>query len=433
MTELTFPFSTQTLIDLIGGQEEAIEYLNQAIDEGTIPFPFHSYFIDAPEVMFDRLKKYPYQPRRDRYQLKSYFPRPKQGGKMYLPPFYYQERQRPGSLYFVSTDDDYNQIDLLSDHYLEDKRLQTYREGFPSVIDYWTNPKLRRTVLEKLFDPKTNPSQQIDLPILRDLLFHATFESKPFRPTWAKSIIQTLFPPSRGPRGDVPPPSRGPRGDVPPPSRGPNKENLKIIDISAGWGDRLLAAMATNSEYTAADPNLELKEGHDQMIAAFGDPEKQRIIYQPFEEIPEKELRKFAPQGYDLVLTSPPFFNIELYPGPAEGQSTNRFPSVTTWLNGFLFPSIEKAWNLLRPGGYLAIHLGDTKNVVIAEPMNLFIEENLPQASYQGIIGLSGKAAEARPVWIWKKSTGPVNQWNPQVQRSLLTAYPELFEPSNPF
>ena len=57
----------------------------------------------------------------------------------------------------------------------------------------------------------------------------------------------------------------------------------------------------------------------------------------------------------------------------------------------------------------MAIHLGDVApyrnqpGVIISEPMNLFIEDNFPDASYQGIIGLSGKVGQARPVWIWKK------------------------------
>lgn len=378
--------SIPTLIDQCGGKEEALEYLQQSIKEGKIPFPFRSSYLPPSRILFQQLKDYPSQPRSDRYHLKSYYPRPRKGGRLYLPPLF--ERK---FLYFVSQEAD---LDYLSDLYLEKSRLKTSRAGYPSVIDYWQDPKLRQGLLEKLFHPQFNPSRIITLPLLRELLYQATFESKPFRPTWGKSIICTLFPQSRG-------------------------KGIKILDFSAGWGDRLLAAMATDSQYTGVDPNLDLKEGHQRMISDFGNSDRHRIIYQPFEEIEKEELEKFAPDGYDLILTSPPFFNLEIYPGPEETQSVSRFPTLLSWFQGFLFPSLKKAWDLLRSNGVMAIHLGDTKDLHLAEITNLFIEERLPRSSYLGTIGLSGKIGEARPIWIWKKTTEVISRWRDKIPRSF--------------
>lgn len=158
------------------------------------------------------------------------------------------------------------------------------------------------------------------------------------------------------------------------------------MDISAGWGDRLLAAIVNNNEYLGFDPNTALNVGHDQMISMFGDANRHKIIYLPFEDVTSEDIGN----DYDAVLSSPPFLNVEIY-HESPLQSNNKFPHVTSWLKGFLFTSLLKAWNALNPNGYLIIHMGDVKGLQITEPMNLYIEDYLPGSSYEGIIGVSGE------------------------------------------
>ena len=392
--KMYFPFQAEQLIDSLGGKEQTIKFLDESIVNNVINFPFHAHFIDPVDVMFDRLKTYQEIGMLERYRLKSFYPKIK---GLYFPPLF-----RGKSVYFYSSDSNYQQIDLISDHFIEDIRLQTHREGHPSVMDYWTNNLSKKTGINyrHRFLKKLVEQPQIDFPTMRNVLYTMEYESKQFRPTWAIGLIKLITGGTGG----------------------------KILDISAGWGDRLLAAMSINYSYLGVDPNIDLKSRHDSMIRLFGDPKKHQIIYQPFEAIPENDLAKFSPQGFDLVLSSPPFFNVELYPGPAKTQSSTLFPTVAFWLNGFLFPSIQKSWNLLKTGGYLAIHIGDVPPILIAEPMNLYIEE-LPDASYEGIIGVSGKKGEARPVFVWKKigRSDIKIRWNHEVDRNLRNIYPELF------
>jgi len=104
-----------------------------------------------------------------------------------------------------------------------------------------------------------------------------------------------------------------------------------MLDISAGWGDRMVAAIATDLEcYHGFDPNTALQPGHDQLREAFvepGDRNRFQVTYSGFEGA------TLAPGTYDLVLTSPPFFNFEIYTS-LPGQSVDTYPTLDAWLTG---------------------------------------------------------------------------------------------------
>lgn len=409
---ITFPFQTAELLKAFNGDAEAaIQFLNDRIVDETIPFPFRALFSNSPEVMMAELKAYTPHPRTEKYFMKGVTSKVK-------PPLYTPYLFRGKPTYISSSDKEYATIDDLSDLFIEHIRLQTHRPGEPSVMDFWTREDLRREYLNKLIhgNPpdsrwKLPPTEVIDYPSMRNVLYYTTFESKQFRPTWAKSILSLL-------------------GVVGPGLRPKDAPRPKILDISAGWGDRLLTAMAIDADYLGFDPDTELKEGHDRMIQMFGDPTRHRIIYKPFEEATAEEIGT----GYDVMLTSPPYFTTELYPG--QNQSTSKFPDYVAWMNGFLYTSLLKAWNALKEGGYFAIHISDPeypKGIILAEPTNLFIEDYLPGSSYEGVIGVAGEVSpsrpSARPVWIWQKlSPNSTNRkrWNPRVQRTLNGLYPDI-------
>ena len=74
------------------------------------------------------------------------------------------------------------------------------------------------------------------------------------------------------------------------------------------------------------------------------------VRYFPFEEGPIREEEVF-----DLVLTSPPFFDLEIYVSnnTVDRQSCTDYPTFVGWLEGFLFPSMAKAWSKLVQGGHM--------------------------------------------------------------------------------
>jgi hypothetical protein len=63
----------------------------------------------------------------------------------------------------------------------------------------------------------------------------------------------------------------------------------------------------------------------------------------------------------DLVFTSPPYFNREVY-SEDENQSCHKYgDSYDSWKNGFLIPTLKTAAEWLKPGGHLLWNIADLK------------------------------------------------------------------------
>lgn len=134
---------------------------------------------------------------------------------------------------------------------------------------------------------------------------------------------------------------------------------IKMLDISAGWGDRLIAALALGYSYTGCDPNSRLGPVYSHIIqdlAHMAPKDAQyRVHSTPFEDwhpAPEET------QSYDVLFSSPPFFDYEVY-SDEPTQSIRRYTRIETWINTFMMPSLEKAHTLLKPGAYIVLHLQD--------------------------------------------------------------------------
>ena len=290
----------------------------------------------------------------------------------------------------------YKNADVLSDLFIEDIRLQSKRyDQTMSILEQWTNPvTLQTNILQKaLKTPLITPES------LRDTIYREIPETKTFSISAARTLLKTVL--------------------------GNNLAHKKLLDISAGWGDRLLAAISLDMDYVGFDPNTNLRPGQNEMIKMFGDPNRHQIFYEPFETAD-------IPQGpYDVILTSPPYFTIEEYVPGQKGQSIVSYPRYSEWMIWFLFVSLSKAWDHLKDNGYLILHLGDALTIKTAEATNIFIENNLVGASFEGIIGL--QTTYPRPVWVWRKSANPII-WEPQGQakqlpafeRTLFKTYPSL-------
>lgn len=379
-------------------RDNAVNELVTRVGSGEIWFPYQRYFRNSPDMLFETIKIIDLPVITGPYRLHSYYP---QYGT-YMPPKF-----RGTPLVISGSRDTYKSADVLSDHYIEHIRLKAKRyDQVRSIIECWENDSCLKEIMKvALNKPKITPET------LRNTIYETIPETRVFNPTWARALLKLVM--------------------------GPDLSGKRWLDISAGWGDRLIAAMSLDMDYLGFDPNIELKLGHTEMINKFGNNKRHKVIYEPFE-------KSTIPDGpYDVVLSSPPYFTIEEYAPNQQGQSIISYPDFNQWMVWFLFVSLTKAWNNLKDNGYLILHLGDARTIKTSEAANIFIENNLPGASWEGVIGLQNKAGFPRPIWVWKKLKASDARivWEPQnkrtydshqrgplrsAQRTLYNTYPYL-------
>ena len=197
-------------------------------------------------------------------------------------------------------------------------------------------------------------------------------------------------------------------------------EAKDVLDFSMGWGDRLAGFHASNAEsYTGIDPNQEVFDNYPRQNELYETYKKTEFIKAPAEDV-DLSKRKF-----DMVYTSPPYFHVERY-ADDETQSWKRYGNdIDSWLDGFLYPTLNYSWEALEDGGTMIINIadvyatdkGESKSYVsICDPMNDFIQ-SLPQSEYTGCVGLqlnkrpgsNNDKPESKykkiiePMWVWKK------------------------------
>ena len=123
------------------------------------------------------------------------------------------------------------------------------------------------------------------------------------------------------------------------------KPRIGILDFSAGWGGRALAAMSLGIPYTGIDTNKSLKKSYEDMIEFINPTSPTQIIIAPSETIDYSKI------DYDLVFTSPPYFMIERY------ESMPEYTSKEDFLDRFFRPVVQQVWKYLKLGGHMALNM----------------------------------------------------------------------------
>lgn len=171
-----------------------------------------------------------------------------------------------------------------------------------------------------------------------------------------------------------------------------------VLDFSSGWGDRLIGAMASDVDmYCGVDPNTCLVPNYQQMIKFFGKSTKQYVmINSPI------EIAKLPQIDFDLVYTSPPYFNFETY--SKEITQSTEYRSEQLWFNKFLVVAIDKVWRCLREGGHLAININQKNKHEKYIKWMLDYVKTFNNSVYLGVISYADqKISNPQPIWIWEK------------------------------
>jgi len=208
---------------------------------------------------------------------------------------------------------------LALDYFFLHHRLKAKTKRHISFADAMKTPHIRDHLTQlakqyKKIDPPSMTSQQLlHYQYSAFQLYYGTINQ--FRPIAAKHIYCKLKP------------------------------RKAILDFSAGWGGRCMAAMAMGIPYIGIDANTNLKPAYEKMKETLEPDADVHMYFQPSETF------DFSKHVYDLVMTSPPYFRLEEY------EKMPEYGSKQGFLDKFFIPVVTKAWKHLAHGGHLALNM----------------------------------------------------------------------------
>lgn len=261
------------------------------------------------------------------------------------------------------------ELNLITDYFTETARMKARRRGEKSPEQYYLH-NFEALVKQGERSMKRDPSRP-----LRHWVREAIFNVKPklecstFRVTLAKAIMKQFG-------------------------------SKRVLDPSAGWGDRALGAAAASVEYYLGfDVNSNLQRPYSELSEFL----KRRghdveLVLQDFltTELP--------PCSFDTVLTSPPYFDLEVY-SDDEAQSIHGRDTVDAWTTGFLLPYLEKAWTALSVGGNLLLYILEVKgDSYLSRAAKLLTDRD--DSEFRGLIAVTNRTEKvAFPLWCWRKTS----------------------------
>jgi hypothetical protein len=120
-----------------------------------------------------------------------------------------------------------------------------------------------------------------------------------------------------------------------------------VLDPCMGWGGRLLGCSALDiPNYIGIDCNVTLKEPYENMVDLLVRLETKTNIQLIFKDA---LLVNYSELEYDMVLTSPPYYNIEIY------QGTTR-KSHEEW-NTFYKTLFAETYKHMKIGGHFCLNI----------------------------------------------------------------------------
>ena len=298
-----------------------------------------------------------------------------------------------------------------SNYFHQENRWSVESSSYPGPKRTWETFDFMKSLMGAAYSLKL---RKIDRSILRTMIGLRKYICSQFKPNVAKAMYDYY--------------------DV-----------KNVLDFSMGWGDRLAGFYSSmNTElYVGLDPRKENHpiykeqvEFYDKHLTLFENKKKTKFHCEPAEDFNFNEYKN----TFDMIFTSPPYFNIERY-GNDDNQSWVRYgKNINDWNKQFLHRSIDNMWSTLKSGGKLCINISDVnaklskgaKWLKICDPMNEFIDE-YRDSEYRGCIGMemakrpnSGGAGTAKdtiqfkdktmkfveenkdkrfcePIWIWEK------------------------------
>jgi len=118
-----------------------------------------------------------------------------------------------------------------------------------------------------------------------------------------------------------------------------------VLDPCAGWGGRMLGAVANGAHYIAFEPNPTTYDNLNKMIDFLGIKDNVTLYCDDARNIDNYKI-----PNVDVVLTSPPYFDLEIY-CKDNNQSVHSLTTYEDWDANFLTVIISKCIMHLKPEG----------------------------------------------------------------------------------
>jgi 16S rRNA G966 N2-methylase RsmD len=202
------------------------------------------------------------------------------------------------------------------------KVLRKHMRHFHSVRNYkghsveslWTQPCLEKALRFNRAQHSTPYASEI----IRSLSFaNGLGKVTMYRPLMAKKVVSYLA----------------------------NKDELtdvRVLDVCAGWGGRMIGAKSVGIKvhYTGIDPCAKTYEALRAIRDELGLTNV--TLFNKPAEVALQELDRGPGATYDIALTSPPYYNLEIYSDEPTQSITSSAVSdgYQAWLNKFLSPVI---------------------------------------------------------------------------------------------
>lgn len=203
------------------------------------------------------------------------------------------------------------------DYFTFRRRLETIGVKGVSYFDFLKDTKYhQKNYIKRLLDYQRGKGEDKDIALYRIFKLHAGSIGL-FKPLTAMEIYNRFKPRS-------------------------------ILDFSMGWGGRLVGACALDIPcYIGIDTNKSLKEPYEKMVALLKQLHTKTDIILMFKDALSVDYSKL---DYDMVLTSPPYYNLEVYENME--QKTDE-----EWDMEFYAPIIAETYKYLKKGGHYILNI----------------------------------------------------------------------------
>lgn len=181
-----------------------------------------------------------------------------------------------------------------------------------------------------------------------------------------------------------------------------NKKSGVLFDPCAGWGGRMLGTVSNGWKYIACEPNSDTYDNLQRLIHFLNISDRVEIYNVPAESFDYDRLNDI-----DVVLTSPPYFNLEVYTKDMN-QSYNKFDSYDKWMTFWLQPLIENCIDKLSEDGVSAWNVMNfKKNDIVKDVLDIHTKKDynvVHTVGFQSPLSNIRKLKNKDVTYIFKKT-----------------------------